>query len=158
MKSINRRIAVIGLTALLLTSAGAAFAFFDGPGKGHRECDHHNRQSPLALLAQLDDLTQEQKDQLKQIGRSARDTMRNLRDEMVDNRMNLHDAIDDRADQATIRQLAEKQGGQLTQMIILRVEIRDKIIGVLTEEQRKQLFSLSRAGGGFTPHEGRMRF
>ena len=158
MKSTNRRIAVIGLTALLFTSAGAAFAFFDGPGKGHRGCDHPNRQSPLALLAQLDNLTQAQKDQLKQIGRSARDTLRNLRDEMIDIRMNLHDAIDDRADQATIRQLAEKQGGQLTQMILLRVEVRDKIIGVLTEAQQKQLFTLSQAGGGFPPHEGRMRF
>ena len=72
MKSINKRVAIIGLSALLITSAGSALAF--GGFKGHHGgCDKGQGFSPMAAITKLDDLTSEQKDQLKDVRSSARD-------------------------------------------------------------------------------------
>jgi Spy/CpxP family protein refolding chaperone len=147
MKSTYRRIAIISLSALLFTSAGAALAF--GGPKGHGGCERGGKHGPMAALTQLDNLTTEQKAVLKDIRKATRDAMRDLRDEMEDNRIDLHDAMAENADMTTIRKLAAKQGDQVAQMIVLRAEVRNKIDSVLTEEQRKQLEDMPRPGREF---------
>jgi protein CpxP len=147
MKAIQKRMAVIGLSALLISGAGTALAF--GGPKGHHGCDRDGRHSPMAALSQLEDLTDEQKDQLREIRKAARDAMRDARDEMRDNREALHDAMVDNADLETIRQLADKQGDRIARMIVLRAEIRDNINSVLTEAQQEQLSDLRGPGRGF---------
>jgi Spy/CpxP family protein refolding chaperone len=146
MKPTYRRIAIISLSTLLFTSAGATLAF--GGPKGHGGCERGGKAGPMAALTQLDDLTTEQKDVLKDIRSATRDAMRDLRDNMQDNRTDLHDAMADNADMTTIRSLAEKQGDQVARMIILRAEVRNKINSVLTEEQRQQLQEMRRPGMG----------
>jgi Spy/CpxP family protein refolding chaperone len=148
MKSINKRVAIIGLSALLITSAGTALAF-GGPKGHHGGCDRGQGGSPMAAISQLDDLTSEQKEQLKEIRSSARDTMRDLRDEMQDNRSDLRDAMQENADLETVRGLALKQGDQVARMIMLRAEIRNKVKEVLTPEQREQLADMRGPGKGF---------
>ncbi len=138
MKSMHKRLAVISLSALLLSGAGAAMAFGGHPDR-FGSCDHEGDRTPMAQLSRLDDLTTEQRDQLKEIRNQARDEFRKLRDAMRDNRSDLRDAMDDNANIDTIRGLAQKQGEQMAQMIVLRAEIRQKINGVLTDEQRQQL-------------------
>jgi Spy/CpxP family protein refolding chaperone len=145
MKPIQKRIAIFGLSALLISVAGAALAF--GGPKGDHGFDRDS--SPMAALTQLEDLTDEQKDQLREIRKAARKAMRDLRHAMRDNRDELHDAMDDNADLETIRRLADKQGKQTARMIVLRAEIRDKINAVLNEAQQKQLSDLRDQGRGF---------
>lgn len=148
MKQISKPIAVMTLSALLLSSAGAALAF--GGSKGHHgNCDRDNRQAPMAALTRIDNLSEEQKDELKQIRKEARNAMRELRDQTQDNRTDLHDAMNDNADLKTIRRLAEEQGDQVAQKIVLRAQMRDKINAVLTEKQRQQLDNLRQPGGDF---------
>jgi Spy/CpxP family protein refolding chaperone len=142
MNPTYRRIAIISLSTLLFTSAGAALAF--GGPKGHGGCERGGKHGPMAALTQLEGLTTEQKEVLRDIRKATRDAMRDLRDEMEDNRTDLHDAMEDNADMATIRRLAEKQGDQVARMIVLRAETRSKIDSVLTEEQRKQLQDMPR--------------
>ncbi|MES9947047.1 MAG: Spy/CpxP family protein refolding chaperone [Candidatus Thiodiazotropha sp.] len=149
MKPTYRRIAIISLSTLLFTSAGAAMAF--GGPKGHGGCDRGGKHGPMAALTQLDDLSTEQKQVLKDIRKATRDAMRDLRDAMQDNRTELRDAMIDNADMASIRSLAEKQGDQVTRMIVLRAEVRNKINSVLTEEQREQLQDLRWSEKGFGP-------
>ncbi|MGD8909413.1 MAG: Spy/CpxP family protein refolding chaperone [Chromatiales bacterium] len=145
MKPIKKRIAIFGLSALLISATGAALAC--GGPKGHHGHDRDN--SPMAALSQLEDLTDEQKDQLREIRKTSRKSMRDLRRAMHDNRDELHDAMDDNADLETIRRLANKQGEQTARMIVLRAEIRDKINTVLSEAQQKQLSDLRDQGKGF---------
>ena len=148
MKSTNKRIAIIGLSVLLISSAGTALAF-GGPKGPHGGCDRGQGRSPMAALSQLDDLTGEQKQELKVIRSSARDAMRDLKDEMQDNRRDLRDAMQENADLKTVRALAEKQGDQVARMIVLRAEIRNQVNQVLTEEQREALADLRGPGMGF---------
>ncbi|MES9971285.1 MAG: Spy/CpxP family protein refolding chaperone [Candidatus Thiodiazotropha sp.] len=149
MKPRYRQIAIISLSTLLFTSAGAAMAF--GGPKGHGGCDRGGKHGPMAALAQLDNLTAEQKEVFKDIRKATRDAMRDLRDAMHDNRTDLHDAMIDNADLATIRRLAEQQGDQVARMIVLRAEVRNKINSVLTEDQREQLQDLRWSEKGFGP-------
>lgn len=157
MKSINKRVAIIGLSALLITSAGTALAF--GGHKGHfGGCEKGKGLSPMAAITQLDDLSSEQRDQLKDVRSSAREAMRDLRDEMQDNRSDLRDAMSDNADLETIRPLAEKQGDQVARMIMLRAEIRGKVDEILTPEQREELEDMRSWGKGFGRHGRGMSF
>ncbi|MEW8562073.1 MAG: periplasmic heavy metal sensor, partial [Candidatus Thiodiazotropha sp.] len=105
MKPTSQKIAIITLSTLLFTSAGAAVAF--GGHKGHGGCDRDGRAGPMAALSQIEDLTAEQKEALKDIRSATRDAMRDLRDAMQDNRTELHDAMVDGAKLETIRGLAE---------------------------------------------------
>lgn len=148
MKSTNKRIAIIGLSVLLIASAGTALAF-GGPKGHHGGCDRGQGGSPMAAISQLENLTSEQKDQLKEIRSSAKDAMRDLKDEMRDNRRDLRDAMQENSDLETLRTLAEKQGDQVARMIMLRAEIRDKVSEVLTQAQREQLADMRGMGKGF---------
>jgi Spy/CpxP family protein refolding chaperone len=160
MKTIHKHLTVIGLSALLFTSAGTALAF--GGSHEHHACDHgrvgsmHSSMIPMRAISRLDGLTNEQRNQLKQIRRDARDAMREVRDEMRDNRSDLRDARVDNADLETIRALAKKQGDQVARMIVLRAEVRDKISNLLTEAQRQQLTELrTQRWGGDMPRQQR---
>jgi Spy/CpxP family protein refolding chaperone len=151
MKLTNRRIVIISLTALLITSTGAVMAFGG-------QCDRAGARPPMPPISQLTDLTDEQKSQLREIRKEARGAMRSLRDDLHDNRADLRDAMIDNADLQTVRKLAEKQGDQVTRMIVLRAEIRNKVNSVLTAEQREELESLRGSGGGMGRHGKMMRF
>jgi Spy/CpxP family protein refolding chaperone len=149
MKPTYRTIAIISLSTLLFTGAGAALAF--GGPKGYGGCERGGQHGPMAALTQIENLTTEQKEAIKAIRKTTRDAMRDLRDDMHDNRRDLRDAVEDDADMATIRNLAKNQGDQIARMIVLRAEVRNKINSVLTEEQRQQLQDMRGPGRGFGP-------
>lgn len=135
MKRSNKRIALILAGTLMLGGTGAALAF--GGYGGHGGCDRSG--TPMRALGGLENLSDEQRDQLKEIFREQRDTMRDKMDAMRDNRRDLRDAMQDGADKEKLRELAQKQGEQVTEMILLRAQMRDKVNAVLTEEQRDEL-------------------
>lgn len=156
MSTTKKKIAIVGLSALLMASAGATLAGH----RGHGGCDqggmggHKSSMrgagmtGPMRILSKLDDLTDEQRKSIKDIHKSTRQSMFELMGAMQDNRMELREARRKGADIDTIRALAKKQGDQVERMIVLRAETRAKVDAVLTEEQRKQLKSKRRSGRG----------
>lgn len=147
MKPMQRKIAIVTLSTLLFAGAGTALAF--GGHRDHGGCDRDGDRGPMAVLMQLEDLSAKQREEIQSISRATRDAMRELRNEMQDNRADLHDAKVDDADLETIRGLARKQGEQVARMIVLRAEVRNKISNLLTAEQRQQLRDLRWSDRGF---------
>lgn len=136
----SKRITAVALSALLLTGAGVAMA---GERYGHRHgCERDGARGPAAALSQLDGLTSDQQEQLKAIRADVKEAMRDLRDDMRDTRSELRSAMKDDADIDAIRALAQKQGEQKAELIVLRAETRKKISEVLTDDQRQQLTQL----------------
>jgi len=134
MKRTNKALIAVLAGSLLLGGAGAALAF-GGPGKGG--CDRSGMMS-MRAIPQLDNLTDEQRNQLDTLRKDQRDAMRKQRDTMSDARDELHAAMSKGADIATIRKLAEKQGAQVATMIVARAEMQQKLEAILTPEQRAQ--------------------
>ncbi|MEJ2407164.1 MAG: Spy/CpxP family protein refolding chaperone, partial [Candidatus Thiodiazotropha sp.] len=89
-------------------------------------------------LGQLD-LTDEQRDKVKALFKEQRDAMRDNMDAMQDNRDELRDAMQKGAGEKAIRGLAEKQGDLVTEMIVNRVQVQEKLNAILTKEQRDEL-------------------
>ncbi len=162
MNVIKKKIAVVGLSTLLLAAAGSTLAF-----GGHRSHGGHDRYgdchqggsmaghtylkhgrgmlSPMAIFKRVDNLTDEQRQSIKEIYKGSRQSLFDVVSAMQDNRLELNEARQ-KADIETIRALAKKQGEQVERMIVLRAETRAKVNAVLTEEQRKQLKSKRRSG------------
>jgi Spy/CpxP family protein refolding chaperone len=157
MKPMNKRITAITLSALLAMAAGGAVAF-GGSHQRHGDCDPSDMHARMPHLSRLDNLSDTQKDQLKQIRRETRDVMRDLRNEMRGNKDSLRDSMADNAAIENIRTLAKKQGDMVAKMIVLRAETREKIRNVLTDEQRAQFDAMPRRGDSFGSPRDKMRF
>lgn len=135
MKHSNKRIALILAGTLLLGGAGTALAYGGFHGKG--DCDHHG--SPMRALSQIDNLTDEQRTQIKALYKEQRNAMMDQKDAMRESRQALRDAMDKGASKEELQALANKQGDQVAAMIMGRAQMRDKLNAILTEEQRAQL-------------------
>lgn len=135
MKRCNKKLALILAGTLMLGGTGAALAYGGYHGKGH--CGHHG--SPMRALSQIDNLSDEQRDQIKALIKEQRDTMRGKKDSMRESRQALRDAMQSGASKEELQALAEKQGDQVTAMIMARAQMRDRINAILTEEQRTEL-------------------
>ena len=86
------------------------------------------------------DLTDAQREQVSQIMGEQRPKMRELRTAMQANRKALREAATtDELDRAKVQDLADQQAKLKAEMIVLRTEIRHRIYGLLTEQQRAQL-------------------
>ncbi|MDH3355446.1 MAG: Spy/CpxP family protein refolding chaperone, partial [Chromatiales bacterium] len=73
--------------------------------------------------------------------RSQRDTMRSMRNAMMDNHTAMNDAMEDGADSKVIQKLAEARGAAVATMSIQHAEMKKKVDAILTEEQRNTLAS-----------------
>jgi Spy/CpxP family protein refolding chaperone len=135
MKSQKKRLIGIVAGSLLLGSAGAALAF-GGHGYDREGCDHDR---PMHALQQLDNVTDEQREQLKKMFDEQRDTMRERRGAMHEGRKAVREAIRRGASTEEIRALATKQGEQVTAIIMAKAEMRQKMATILTKEQMKAL-------------------
>lgn len=136
MKTLTRNL-LIG-TALAAISVGA----IAGPGMGGRFGDCDKRQGghgPMGALSQLDNLTDQQRDQLSTLRNNQRDAMRATMQAMRDGRQELRDAVHNGADDATITAIAEKNGDIATAMMLQFADMKKQIDAILTEEQRQQL-------------------
>ena len=143
MKLTQKKMIAIALSSLLVTAAGGAIAY--GGSHDYRgDRDHCDMSAPMTRdpFARLENLSDEQKDQLKLIRRESRDAMNQVRDEMRDVKSALRDAMEDQTDMEKIRSLAKQQGDQVAKLIVLRAETRGKIRNILTEEQQAQFDTL----------------
>jgi len=135
MTSQKKRLIAIVAGSLLLGSAGSALAF-GGKGYDREGCDQDR---PMHALQQLDNVTDEQREQLRKLFDEQRDSMRERRDAMREGRKAVREAIRSGASTEEIRTLATKQGEQVTAMIMAKAEMRQKMASILTAEQMKTL-------------------
>lgn len=157
MKTTHKRLTAITLTALLFAAAGGAMAF-GGSHERHGGCDHGDAMGPMERIYRLNDLSDEQKSQLRTIRNETRSALREIRDDMQEARDELRDSMFEGKDLETIRGLAQKQGEQVTKMIVLRAETRQKIRAILTEEQQQRLLNQPGFEDGYGMHLGSHRF
>lgn len=123
-------------TAGLLLSSAAVMAYGGGHGYDKEGCHH---ESPMKTVQQLDNLTDEQRTALRKLYSEQRDTMRKQRDAMREGRKAIRDALQKGVDKKQLQALADKQGEQVAAMIMLRAGTQEKLAGILTAEQMKQL-------------------
>ena len=163
MKTLTKAILI---STSLIAATGTAIAF-GGPGNGwghhannpgmmggnhmmgagHKQSGKSNQMG----IGQLENLTSEQQEQIRQLRREQREAMMAQKDAMQDNQRELKKAIKDGADKETIQKLADVKGAQVTAMTLLRVDMQQKIRGVLTESQIAQLEETG--GGSFGNHK-----
>ena len=136
MKAQKKRLIAIVAGSLLLGSTGLAMAYGGGHGFDRGACDHGK---PTRMLERLDNLTDEQRDQLRKVSDEQREVMRERRDAMRDSRRAVRDAINKGAGSEEIRALAAKQGEQVAAMIVAKAEMRQKMASILSEEQMKEM-------------------
>lgn len=132
----KRKSLITLIAAGLLLGSAAAMAFGGGHGY-HGDGCHHG--GAMRALSQLDDVTDEQREQLRSLFKEQRDVMRGQRDTMYENKRAIREAIRSGATIDEIRTLATKQGEQVTAMIMAKAELREKMAKILTAEQMKQL-------------------
>jgi Spy/CpxP family protein refolding chaperone len=112
---------------------------FGGPGMGHGP----HRMEPEARIehmADILDLTKEQRDKVRAIVDKSTPQTCELRDKMTDNRKQLHTLMQQgNAKEADVRKLADAQGKLLADMIVQRTKVRNEINAVLSPEQREKL-------------------
>lgn len=118
-----------------VSMAGTALAFGGHHGKGG--CDRN----AMRAVYEVEGLTDAQKEKLEALRDQQREAFRTLRDASRDDRRALRDAMERGASLDEVRPLAEKQGKHVTEMIMLRAEMRQKLNAILTPEQQKQLKS-----------------
>lgn len=138
MKRNHLIIAAAALSGLLAAGAGSAMAFGPGSGCGRMGMTGQGAMGTMDTMAavyRLDDLTPEQKSRL----RALRDEGRKQQAVWREDRQALHDAFLDGADAKTLRPLAEKQGRNVTERIMLRAEHRAAVDAILTDAQHAKL-------------------
>ena len=136
-QSITRKTVWLALAGMLL-AAPLAFAAQErgrrGRGMHGGGRDGHGG-GPGALMRELD-LTEEQQEQLRAVFEqgTARETFERLRS----SREALNDAIDNGADEATLRQLAYEVGTAEGDVAVERARTQAAMLEILTPEQREK--------------------
>jgi Spy/CpxP family protein refolding chaperone len=133
----KKRLIAILAGSLLLGSTGLAVAYGGGHGFDRAACDHGA--APMHALYKLDNVTDEQREQLRKVYQEQRDAMQQRRDAMRESRKAIREAINNGAATEELRTLATKQGEQVAEMIMAKAQMRQKMAAILTPEQIKQL-------------------
>lgn len=122
------------MAALLGTSLILAMGVVAAQDRGK---DHRHGERMLERMSQRLDLDDAQRAEIQTIMEQSRPAMREHYHDMRHNRRELHRLMRDTdADIEVIRELAERQGGYTTELIMERAETTRAIRAVLTEEQQ----------------------
>lgn len=93
----------------------------------------------LVMLAQRLELTTDQRQAFGRIMDETAPKLRDLMFRMQDTRKELDQALEDQADDAALRRLADTQGKQHADLLYLQLSTRAKLRALLTDEQREEL-------------------
>lgn len=105
-------------------------------GHGHRGFEKHGMQRLMRKL----DLSDQQRNQVRDIMKKSRPQMHALRTQMRDNQRRLMDVNPDDPNYSNIvAQVSQANGQAMTQMIQLRSQLRAEMYKVFTPEQRQKL-------------------
>jgi Spy/CpxP family protein refolding chaperone len=118
---------------------GASGAGFGGHGMGHG-AHRMDPEARIERMADMLDLSKEQRDQVRAIVDKSRPQARELRDKLADNRKQLHALVQQgNAKEADVRKLADAQGKLTADLIVQHTKVRSEIQALLTPEQREKL-------------------
>ena len=119
--------------------AGAAHAF-GGHGGGDR-CNYkggHRGDKMMKVMKELD-LSDEQRQAVREIKKESREQMQASREQMMEVRKELREASSaDNYDASKIREIADKKAKLMANMTVKRVEIMQRIRSELTPDQQKE--------------------
>lgn len=138
MKMQKKSLIALAAGSLLLGTT-AVMAFGGGHGFGHEGCGHGN---PMRTLEQLDNVSDEQRSQLRTLFKEQRNAHQGEREAMRAARQAVQEAIDNGASSEQIRALADNQGKLVAARIVARAEMQQKVAAILTPEQLKELQEL----------------
>lgn len=135
----------IAFLAIAIAATGAIFVFGQTEGQekphrrgfSHRGNFHHRGMMMGRRMFRQLDLTDAQKEQIRTIRKTSRDSTKALRDSLRDTHKQLADlGTDGTFDQAAVESLAGQQADLQKQLIIERQKVKSQIFAVLTPEQK----------------------
>lgn len=130
----------IVLTAGVIAAAGslALPTVFADPGFGRPGM---MRRMGAPLFSQLQ-LTDAQRSDLKNIFANSRETIRPLMEQLREKQAALRQSSEGSFDEAAVRAQAQDIASIQAQLIVERAQIRNQVLGVLTDEQKARLSEL----------------
>ena len=142
----KRRALVAAVIAVMTLGTGLVVAGgpgFGGPGEYHmgrfgRRGAHGILGRMARVLHQLD-LSDQQRTQVRAILDSARPEFQNHMQAMRNRREQLRGAQPGQLDEAAVRAIAQQQGQEMAEMIVLGEKVRSQVYSVLTPEQKQKL-------------------
>lgn len=159
MKHTTTTVIISAVLAGSLAAAVPAFARSMGP---HGDCAHEgpgmsgmhgDPEARIEHMVKELNLSTTQRDAVRAITDKHRAEMRALRDRMTDNHKQLRTlTAQGDVDATKVRALADAQGKDMADMIVLRTRMQAEIGKVLTPAQREQMQKQRR--GGFDRQEG----
>lgn len=128
-------VSVLGICSLQAQSADASPSpTTEGPHQWRAH--HHDFRKAL-------NLTDAQRQQLKQMLQNARSANKSLMVNLVNAQKALHEAIAKNPnDETTIRSLSATVGSARTELTVARAKIRSQLVAILTPEQKEKLAQL----------------
>lgn len=145
---------IIGVLALVALVAGGIFIFAQKRGGVERGFGRHPF-PPAFMLGRMADelgLSEEQRNQVKQILETSRTTIQPLMENLRENHQQLEKlGTDGSFNEAQVAELAAKQAETTKQMIVEKEKTKSAIFAVLTPEQR------TKAGEMREQFKGKMR-
>lgn len=129
-----KKLQITGI-ALALVGAFAVSTAIAGPGKR----GHHNPEHMFKRMAHHLNLDEAQMEQARAIRAEMRPHMKELYEQRREIRKALGEAVRNGASQSEIDALAQQQGDNHAQLISKRAEMKGRIHGLLTDEQKQQL-------------------
>jgi Spy/CpxP family protein refolding chaperone len=157
MKHTTTTVIISAVLAGSLAAAVPAFARGMGPGPDG-DCPHGmsgmsgmhgDPEARIEQMVQKLNLDTKQRDAVRAIADKHRTETRALRDRMADNHKQLRAVTaQGDADAAKVRDLADAQGKDMADMIVLRARMQAEIAKVLTPAQREQMQKQRRGGFG----------
>ena len=135
----KRNLIIGGILAGTIGVAGLAQAC-GGPGGGFRSGNHegHGGDRMMHVMKKLD-LSQEQRELVRNIKRDSRDQMESKRDEMVDIRQALQKQVrSETYDAAKVRELVDAKSKIMADITVQRIETMQKVRQQLTPEQLEE--------------------
>lgn len=152
---------IIGITAVVI-GAGTLTAGLVSAGDGWGRCGdrdegrHHDRYEQMGkhgyksmkqmrYIAQELELTDEQRDQMKDLMRNQRNAMFDQKDTMQDMREELRDLDVSAADyDKQVAVLVEKAQGSAAELVTIRAEQKKAMFDILTPEQQVEFMNMKR--------------
>lgn len=130
----------VAFLAVALIAVGAIFVFAQKADGGKRKFGHRfGHRAGFAKLAEKLDLTDAQKEQIKQITDASKTKVQPLMENMKTIRQQLKAATaDGQFDEAQVQALAVQQANVSAQMIVERERTKAQIFQILTPEQQAQ--------------------
>ncbi len=125
---------LLGISLLTFSSAGLAEQNTNNISKFKSA-----QNSPKKMFFKKLNLTSEQKSQIKQVLQSNRTQVQTLMKQLKANNKQLKSLIGAQYNPSTISTLAKQQGTIVSQLIILRMGIRNKINRILSPAQREKV-------------------